>query len=458
MLLFLKIITHNIQYMLDIPEEITQYVILPLMAAQLFLVVSLYFTFVGRHVLNQVGFFNCFVATYVLYMVGQAAQMYSDTALSYSILFFRVTLFLTICLPSLCMFLFSQCGVKLSRAWLVFPYVFGFLLSLVYVICADARHEQLMFDASYVQLLPFTMIRANHIDAEMTGLVVLSLLPTSFLLYRELTGERRSICLAFLIGAVMITSLYITGLYHQVYWLYYFGAIFTALYWSRAVYRDVKSTKSQAQYLKEQLQLSLKRDETTSNITLNNLLQQIERDSSVDLKRYKLKVREILDVLTDTTIEAGGDADALIDRNLNKVKSIIDSDDVNAIRDIAKKETIELTNMISDLPAKRSERIIFQTKLFIENNYHEDIEVASLAEAAGVSQSYLMRCFKEYTGQTIKQYLNQYRIEKAKERLADLTVSDTAFSVGFNDSNYFGAVFKKLTGIGPQQYKKETYG
>lgn len=65
-----------------------------------------------------------------------------------------------------------------------------------------------------------------------------------------------------------------------------------------------------------------------------------------------------------------------------------------------------------------------------------------------------MRRFKQETGQTVNQHLTQVRIENAKRLLASISVTETAFEVGFNDSNYFSTVFKKQTGHTPNGFKK----
>ncbi|WP_370980794.1 helix-turn-helix transcriptional regulator [Agaribacterium sp. ZY112] len=442
-------------YLKGIPQH---YVIVSIMGAQLFLMVSLYFTFVARHVLKRVDLFNVFVATYMFYLIGHSLQIISTAILAYSILYLRMSMLLGIGLPSLTLFLFYQCGISLRKIWLYSFYALGLFLSVIYCIGSDAYNYQIIFSEEYAQLLPVTLWGAIHIDAEMLALVLISLLPTSYLLYIELTEERRNTCLAFLIGTFVLTLLYLVGLYQRTYWFYYIGAVLTSAFWVWAVYVDVKSTKSQAQKLKEELQLFINNENSDFELDLKKLLISIESDSQGNLNRYKLKVRELLDELTDSTIEAGGDAESLLERNLGNIDTLLKSPDLSSVRSFATQETAELSNMISQLPAKRSVKIIAQTQEYIERNFHKAIEAADLAAEVNVSQSYLMRCFKKETGKTIKQYLTQYRIEQAKLFLKEKSVSEVAFSVGYNDSNYFGNVFKKHVGIGPQRYKKEQYG
>ena len=56
----------------------------------------------------------------------------------------------------------------------------------------------------------------------------------------------------------------------------------------------------------------------------------------------------------------------------------------------------------------------------------------------------------------ITEFINQKRIEEAKLYLkrGNISITDIAFMVGFNDLNYFSKVFKKLTSVTPSQYAK----
>lgn len=74
-----------------------------------------------------------------------------------------------------------------------------------------------------------------------------------------------------------------------------------------------------------------------------------------------------------------------------------------------------------------------------------------------VSRSRLFNLFKETTGSTIKQFLSDYRLNKAKRLLAesDLPVTEVAAATGFGDISHFLAC-SKGTALTPKQYRKET--
>lgn len=106
---------------------------------------------------------------------------------------------------------------------------------------------------------------------------------------------------------------------------------------------------------------------------------------------------------------------------------------------------------------KKSESIIDKAKQFILEHYMEDISRNDVAASVFLTPEYLAKLFKAETGIVIKDFIHQYRIEKAKELLrnGDTSISMIASQVGFDNFSYFSTVFKKLTGVSPQTYRKE---
>lgn len=94
---------------------------------------------------------------------------------------------------------------------------------------------------------------------------------------------------------------------------------------------------------------------------------------------------------------------------------------------------------------------------YIQNNYYMDISLQSIAVEFHIHKVYLARTFKENTGTTITDYVNNLRIEKAKLLLniSDYKVNDIAYIVGFNNTQNFYNLFKKYVNKSPSEYKKE---
>lgn len=94
---------------------------------------------------------------------------------------------------------------------------------------------------------------------------------------------------------------------------------------------------------------------------------------------------------------------------------------------------------------------------FIHENFHEDLNTASIAKSAGVSESECLRCFHTIIGTTPIQYLRQYRIQRSAQLLARGrdSVSEIAQKCGFQDVSYFTKTFRELRGCAPSEYRKE---
>ena len=84
------------------------------------------------------------------------------------------------------------------------------------------------------------------------------------------------------------------------------------------------------------------------------------------------------------------------------------------------------------------------------------ISIDTVAEVVNLSTSYLSFIFKENSGLNFVDYVNQFRLQKAKELLetSSYNISQIARLVGYSSANSFSKVFKKYNGISPGQYRK----
>lgn len=97
---------------------------------------------------------------------------------------------------------------------------------------------------------------------------------------------------------------------------------------------------------------------------------------------------------------------------------------------------------------------------YIEENYSEDIHLKDIAKAAGFSEYYFSRLFKEVTEKSFHQYISEYRIKKAEPLLTDpnYTVSEAAYAVGFSSIATFDRLFRRIKGCSPQEFRKLRVG
>lgn len=93
----------------------------------------------------------------------------------------------------------------------------------------------------------------------------------------------------------------------------------------------------------------------------------------------------------------------------------------------------------------------------IETNYATELTVAALAKTCFVSPQYLTRLFQRFLNMSTYQYLQQYRINKAKALLVnkkELEIQQVGFLVGLNDPSHFTAQFKQTTGYTPRAFRR----
>lgn len=92
---------------------------------------------------------------------------------------------------------------------------------------------------------------------------------------------------------------------------------------------------------------------------------------------------------------------------------------------------------------------------YLREHFAEPITLDALSRAVYMEKCGLCKAFKKLTGQTVIEYLNNYRCEKAKESLSGgKTVSEAAALCGFHNMSYFTKTFKQATGKLPSAYKK----
>ena len=155
---------------------------------------------------------------------------------------------------------------------------------------------------------------------------------------------------------------------------------------------------------------------------------------------------------------------------------------MSGLASIGLSESDEITEMFSasDFISRRSEALLFlddiesglldivestggsgsgiadKAREYILMHITEHIALSDVAAYACVSPGYMSKSFKRIMGISLVDYINQKKVEKAKEMMAEGNerIADIALALGFSNIYYFSKVFRKMEGIPPTEYIK----
>lgn len=116
-----------------------------------------------------------------------------------------------------------------------------------------------------------------------------------------------------------------------------------------------------------------------------------------------------------------------------------------------------LDDFIENFNFNTADSVIVKVLAYIKTNYSSDLKLENLGELFNCNSAYLGKKFKKYTGLQFNTYLDNLRMEIAKDKIvnSDLKIYQISKLVGFSNTDYFFMKFKKNTGLTPKEYKKK---
>ncbi len=92
---------------------------------------------------------------------------------------------------------------------------------------------------------------------------------------------------------------------------------------------------------------------------------------------------------------------------------------------------------------------------YIRANYAQDLSMQGVAQVMNYSETHFCRLFKHCFKVNFSAYLNEFRIQQAKQMLltTNCTAKEVALACGYQDNSYFIRVFKRFTGMTPVDYR-----
>lgn len=189
---------------------------------------------------------------------------------------------------------------------------------------------------------------------------------------------------------------------------------------------------------------------------LNEILSVIFLRSSGNIELIKARVLELVIVISRAAVEGGACLDKLLGLNYSFISELAQKDLFEDICIWIVKVLDAFLDTVYESRNIKNSKLLGDALDYIREHYKENLSLESISQKIFISPYYLSHLFKEELGITFLEYLTRIRMEEAKRLLKDQNVTINAISseVGYDDPGYFSKVFKKNTGLSPNQYRR----
>lgn len=121
-----------------------------------------------------------------------------------------------------------------------------------------------------------------------------------------------------------------------------------------------------------------------------------------------------------------------------------------------KKKKLQVAYKPTEIPVNNKAQVINVIADYFAANYmKKELSLDKASKELGISKYDISKCIKKNLGMSYKQYLNGVRIAEVKRLLnkSELSVSEIAYQVGYNNISHFNRIFKTETGLSPKEYR-----
>ena len=198
--------------------------------------------------------------------------------------------------------------------------------------------------------------------------------------------------------------------------------------------------------------------ENLSNTNLSRIIErmtaffEIHRTWNLPYTELKGKVADLF-IYLNHLLRNAEIIDRSLEENTQYIVSIID--ETNSFEQLRSLILEYLEILHTNLQQEGSDKIIERIRIFVDQNFDQDLSLNRISKEFGISENYLSRLFTRENHVTFKQYVKSLRIAKAKDYLSNTTlrIGEICEKLGFHSMEHFSRLFKSETGLSPSEYR-----
>ncbi|MCQ2590199.1 MAG: response regulator [Treponema sp.] len=205
---------------------------------------------------------------------------------------------------------------------------------------------------------------------------------------------------------------------------------------------------------KKMLLARFKSGDTTGTQSFFELYSEKLEETEPDINRIKNAFFELIVTAKNILLEI--DSDILNESSDNAFEILSTENNFAMLKSFTSNILMNYENFIVSLKSKTENPIIKKVCDYIVENLSKEITLEQAAENVNVSSFYLSKLFKEEKGTNFINFLNDKRLEKARDLLknSSLSIKEITAETGYNDQNYFSRIFRAKYGSTPTEYRK----
>lgn len=177
--------------------------------------------------------------------------------------------------------------------------------------------------------------------------------------------------------------------------------------------------------------------------------------SNIEYVRIQLLALE-MDVLKKLK-ELGGDGNQFMNTMQQSIGMLTEMHCYSAFRKYASILCTQGSQVLSEQRRRSECNTTYQVIQYVNQEFRQKLQLQELAQQFHMNSNYLGQVFKQQTGKTFREYLNDKRMEEAKRLLRQgrLSIAEVAANSGYHNTDYFVSQFKRMTGVSPSIFRKQ---